>query len=425
MSNAPLHLFGILALRHGALRSDQLLALLEEQARDGGTPLGELARRRGLLTARQVRRLLELQRSSTFDPDSTNFGGLILQNGFASLDEVGIALQAQRTSVDQAAPPLGEILVGMGTIDVQKCGAILTAQRRLRGLEAPGELDYETRILPALAAEPGARPEPQGWLIQETGDDLGNLFPLGTRSILGRLPEHDVAVPDMAASRDHAVIEYSPTARRHVITDSDSRNGTYLNGAQLVKPHALLPGDCIQIGSTIFRYVAGGGIGGGQNTIVSRISHDAARTARDVATKALPLLRNAASAAGETARRLLPSRKTRYEALVEHRDSLLDRLARAALQAKVDGPATQDVDRAQHKVDEMRRVGEPAVLRWAERRLAEALRQLGRHVVDRGPAPEGMMSTIVEVRALDAEIIVLEPLPGETAAAAPETAPGA
>ena len=103
MSTAPLHLFGILALRHGALRPDQLRALLEEQAREGGTPLGELARRRGFLSARQVRRLLELQRSGNFDADGTNFGGLLLQNGFASLDEVGIALQAQRTSSDPRA----------------------------------------------------------------------------------------------------------------------------------------------------------------------------------------------------------------------------------------------------------------------------------------------------------------------------------
>ncbi|HLY08038.1 MAG TPA: FHA domain-containing protein [Planctomycetota bacterium] len=425
MSNAPLHLFGILALRHGALRWDQLRELLEDQAQDAGTPLGELARRRGLLTARQVRRLLELQRNGHADPDATTFGGLLLHNGFASLDEVGIALQAQRSAEAFDALPLGEILVGMGTIDVQKCGAILTAQRRVRGLDPAGELDYETRILPALAAEPVARPEPQGWLIQETGDDLGNLFPLSHRSVLGRLPEHDVAVPDMAASRDHAVIEYSPAARRHVITDSDSRNGTYLNGAQLVRPHALVPGDCIQIGSTIFRYVAGGGIGGGQNTIVSRLGQDAAKTARDVATRALPLLRSAASAAGETARRLLPSRKSRYDSLLERRDALLDKVGRAALKAQPDGPATVNVDRAQRKVDELRRCGEPAIVRWAERRLAEAVRQLGRHVVERGPAPEGMMASIVEIRELDAEILVLEPLPGETAAATPEASPGA
>jgi len=118
MSNAPLHLFGILAVRHGALRAEQLRDLLEEQIRDGGTPLGEIARRRGLLTARQVRRLLELQKTGAFDSDATTFGGLLLTNGFASLDEVGIALQAQRSAAGEATPPIGEILVGMGTVDM-------------------------------------------------------------------------------------------------------------------------------------------------------------------------------------------------------------------------------------------------------------------------------------------------------------------
>src|SRR6185295_19287731 len=303
--------------------SDQLRALLEEQAKDGGTPLGEIARRRGILSARQVRRLLELQRTGSIDPDATTFGGLLLQNGFASLDEVGIALQAQRTAtIDQPVPPLGEILVGMGTLDAQQRGAILIAQKRLRGIEPVGELDYETRILPALVGPVPPSPEPQGWLIQETGDDLGSLFPLAQRSELGRLSEHDVPVPEMAASRDHAVIEYSPSERRHVISDLDSRNGTFLNGAQVIRPHPLQAGDRIQIGSTIFRYVTGGGIGGGHNTIVSRLGHDAARAARDVASRALPMLRGAASAAGDTARRLLPTRRTRLEIIVERRDTL-------------------------------------------------------------------------------------------------------
>ena len=49
--------------------------------------------------------------------------------------------------------------------------------------------------------------------------------------------------------------------------------GRAVSAAYLVE---LNPGDRIQIGSTIFRYVAGGGIGGGHNTIVSRLSQGAA-----------------------------------------------------------------------------------------------------------------------------------------------------
>ncbi|MBI3857380.1 MAG: FHA domain-containing protein [Planctomycetes bacterium] len=414
MANAPLHLFGVLALHHGALRSEQLRALIEEQARDAGTPIGEIARRRGILSARQVRRLLELQRSGSFDPDATTFGGLSLQNGFASLDEVGIALQAQRSAGDDLpAPPLGEILVGMGTLDIQQQGAILVAQKRLRGVEAGGELDYETRILPALVGPTPPSPEPQGWLIQETGDELGNLFPLGHRSQLGRLAEHDVAVPDMAASRDHAVIEYSPSFRRHVIADLDSRNGTFVNGEQVVRPRPLHPGDHIQIGSTIFRYVAGGGIGGGHTTLVSRLAQDAARAAKDVATRPMPMLRAAASAAGDTARKFLDSRRHRIEALIERRDALLDRVGRAAFQSAPDAPGALAVKRAKMKLEEMKRGSEAAVIRWAERRVAEAIRQLGRSVVDRGPAPDGEMPVIVEIRELDADIVGSQPAAAE------------
>jgi len=415
MANAPLHLFGILALRHGALKPEQLRVLLEEQAKDPGTPLGEIARREGILSARQVRRLLEIQRCGPISPDQTTYGGLLLQNGFATLDDVGLALRAQRSSKRTAAP-LGEILVGMGTLDVQKQNAILVAQRRLRG-EDFGELDFETRILPALVGPQTPSPEPQGWLIQETGDDLGSLFPLGHRSEIGRLTVHDVPVPDMAASRDHAIIEYSPAERRHVLTDLDSRNGTFLNGAQVIKPHPLNPGDRIQIGSTIFRYVAGGGIGGGHNTIVSRLSHDAARAAMGVASKAFPMLKGAASAAGDTARKLLPHRRTRLDFAVERRDALLDRVGHAASKASLDIVESRAVDHAKKKLEEIRRTGEAPVIRWAERRLSDAVRQLGRRIVDRGPAPEGEMPVIVEIRDLDVEIASFEPAPQQPAPA--------
>ena len=415
MAHAPLQLFGVLALRHGALRPDQLRFLIEEQKKEGGgTPLGEIARRKGILTARQVRRILELQRTGNIDPDATSFGGLLLQNGFASLDEVGIALQAQRSATpDHPALPLGEILVGMGTVDEQQRGAILVAQKRLRGIEPTGELDYETRILPALVGPRPKTPEPQGWLIQETGDELGKLFPLAHKSVLGRLPEHDVPVPDMAASRDHAVIEYSASERRHVIIDMDSRNGTFLNGAQVIRAHPMNPGDHIQIGMTVFRYVAGGGIQGGETTIVTRLGQDAARAAREVATKGITILKGAVSGAGETARKLVAPRPTRVQIVVERRDALLERLGRAAYQSNPQSRDAEPVDRARRKLEEVRRSADPTVVQWAEKRLNQAVRELGRCVVDKGPAPEGEMPVIVEIRDLEAQILSAEPVPGQ------------
>lgn len=406
MSNAPLHLFGNLAIRHGLLLPEQLPPLLDAQEEDHGIPLGELARRRGLLSARQLRYLLDLQRNGSVDPADTALGALALHNGFASEDEIGLALQAQK-SATSAPPPLGEILIGMGSLALQQCGALLASQRRLRGGGERGELDYETRLLPA-AVDPGPspvrRPEPEGWLIQESGDDLGHLFPLSARSVLGRLAEQDVPVPDMAASRDHAVIEYNPALLQHVLTDLDSRNGTFVNGAQLIRPRPLQPGDRVQIGATVFRYVTGGGIGGGRSTVVGRLSQDAARAALRVASRALPLLRGAASAANDTAHRLLSTSRHRKDQLTERRDSLLEQLALASIQAFPDAPASLAAELAGRKLEELRRHGDAAVIRWAERRQADEIRQLGRSIVDRGPAPEGWMPVVVEIRELNAEL---------------------
>ena len=405
MSSAPLHLFGSLAVRHGILVTEQLQPLIEEQERDGETPLGEIARRRGLLSARQVRYLLDVQRSGAVEAADTAFGALAQHNGFASADEVGIALQAQGKA--EAKPPLGEILVGMGTLGLQECGAILIAQRRLRGGADSADLDYETRLLPVVAEPgppPGHRPEPQGWLIQETGDDLGHVFPLCQRSVLGRLPEQDVPVPDMAASRDHAVIEYLPALLQHVIRDLDSRNGTFVNGAQLIRPRPLQPGDRVQIGATVLRYVTGGGIGGGRTTVVGRLSQDAARAAIRVASRALPLLRGAASAAGSTAHRLLSTPRHKKDQISERRDSLLEQLALACIEANPDAPEALAARLAEQRLVELRRGGEVSVIRWAERRQSESLRQIGRRIVDRGPAPEGWMRVVVEIRELNAEL---------------------
>ncbi|HEX7901887.1 MAG TPA: FHA domain-containing protein [Planctomycetota bacterium] len=406
MGHAPLQLFGSLALRHDILKPEQLRLLLDAQEADPGTPMGELARRRGLLTARQIRYLLDLQRGGAVDPNETVLGTLALENGFVSPDEVYLALEAQRG--EPSTRPLGEILMGMGALEIQQCGALLMAQRRLRGIGDGGELDYETRLLP-VAAEPGPapgeRPEPQGWLIQETGDDLGHLFPLGPKSVLGRLPEQDVPVPDMAASRDHAVIEYVAALLGHVIRDLDSRNGTFVNGAQLLRPRPLQPGDRVQIGSTVLRYVTGGGIGGGQTTIVTRLGRDAARVARGMAS----LIRKAASAADETAHRLLSTPRHRRDHTLERRDALLEKLATAFLAANPDANAVLPVRLAERRQEEARLGGDAATILWAERRRIEAVRMLGQSIVDRGPAPDGWMKVIVEIRELNAEIAAAAP----------------
>ncbi|MBI1290741.1 diguanylate cyclase [bacterium] len=76
---------------------------------------------------------------------------------------------------------------------------------------------------------------------------------------IGRDHEQDIALHDDTASRAHAIIHYEnidmpnlpPECR---ITDTGSRNGTFLNGVRLTRDALLRPGDKIRIGGTNILY---------------------------------------------------------------------------------------------------------------------------------------------------------------------------
>jgi diguanylate cyclase (GGDEF)-like protein len=75
--------------------------------------------------------------------------------------------------------------------------------------------------------------------------------------ILGRALEADVRVNDTQVSRQHARITSVRDENSHtmgyVLTDLDSRNGTFLNGRR-IRRETLENGDKIQIGFTILRF---------------------------------------------------------------------------------------------------------------------------------------------------------------------------
>jgi len=78
-------------------------------------------------------------------------------------------------------------------------------------------------------------------------DDFGTEYPLSaTVSVVGRDPSCDVVLRwDRTVSRRHAQITYSPTG--YQIEDLDSRNGTRLNGNEVVGPTPLKNGDLIEL----------------------------------------------------------------------------------------------------------------------------------------------------------------------------------
>lgn len=95
-------------------------------------------------------------------------------------------------------------------------------------------------------------------LVFLTGDLLAVPIPLEREEvIIGRALEADVRVNDTKISRQHALIktEFDAEKQRtnYILTDLDSRNGTFLNGQQ-IKEEALQSGDKINIGEHILRF---------------------------------------------------------------------------------------------------------------------------------------------------------------------------
>ncbi len=92
-----------------------------------------------------------------------------------------------------------------------------------------------------------------GKLILTLNKSVLGEFPLDKeRILLGRRPDNDIQVDNLAVSGQHAAI--ITILNDSFLEDLDSTNGTYVNG-KLIKKHALKHGDVIQIGKHELRYV--------------------------------------------------------------------------------------------------------------------------------------------------------------------------
>ncbi len=115
----------------------------------------------------------------------------------------------------------------------------------------------------ARAGAPGRIPGTEGAtrrltarLVMETGEMKGRAVPLTGKGRIGRQMGCMVRIDDNRASREHAQIDYDAQLRLHVVSDLQSRNGTFVNDTKIAEPTVLNPGDLIRIGDTIMRYEA-------------------------------------------------------------------------------------------------------------------------------------------------------------------------
>ncbi|MCB1741293.1 MAG: FHA domain-containing protein, partial [Gammaproteobacteria bacterium] len=72
------------------------------------------------------------------------------------------------------------------------------------------------------------------------------------RLLVGRKPENDIQVDNLAVSGQHCAI--ITILNDSFLEDLDSTNGTYVNG-KLIKKHALKNGDVVTIGKHELKYV--------------------------------------------------------------------------------------------------------------------------------------------------------------------------
>jgi len=90
-------------------------------------------------------------------------------------------------------------------------------------------------------------------LILSLNNSVLSEFPLDKeRVVLGRKPDNDIQVDNLAVSGQHAAI--ITILNDSFLEDLESTNGTFING-KLVKKHALKDGDVIQIGKHELKYV--------------------------------------------------------------------------------------------------------------------------------------------------------------------------
>jgi pSer/pThr/pTyr-binding forkhead associated (FHA) protein len=85
------------------------------------------------------------------------------------------------------------------------------------------------------------------------GVEIHHIYLQRERTTLGRRPDNDIVLADLAVSGAHCAFELRGLSDVYV-QDLDSTNGTYING-QMVKRHLLTDGDEITIGKFKIQYL--------------------------------------------------------------------------------------------------------------------------------------------------------------------------
>ncbi|WP_224372912.1 GGDEF domain-containing protein [Hyalangium versicolor] len=94
------------------------------------------------------------------------------------------------------------------------------------------------------------------FLVELHGPNIGKPYELLKEKAwtLGRSDSADIAIEEQSLSRRHAVIKYSAAGRNWILEDLGSRNGTYVNGLQILRPVNLNDGDRVQLAHVLLQF---------------------------------------------------------------------------------------------------------------------------------------------------------------------------
>jgi hypothetical protein len=256
--------FGMLAVRQKYISEAQLNILLATplgpQEDDGSIQLANLCLKRGFMTPEQVQDILLLQHYYDQRFEDKELGALAVKRGWIAERTFRDVLDAQHREYiahRQLPRRLGEMLVEMDALTSQQMATLQAEHESSRKILAvrPGETAAPARQRgPTTRLTRPSSLGPCGWLLVEEGDRIGRRFPLVNRHVIGRPWYSDIEIGDPLVSRRHASLEYEASTGQVIVTDLESRNGTYLNEEAVQGPVALRDGDCLRIGSTVLRF---------------------------------------------------------------------------------------------------------------------------------------------------------------------------
>ncbi|MHC4503714.1 MAG: protein kinase domain-containing protein [Planctomycetota bacterium] len=226
-----------------------------EKNGDSRILFGRAAVAMGLVTPQQVADCLDLQRRLAQGGRPIPLGKIMLAKGNMTAFQIQEVLDAQSRHAVRCAACGAEFAVRKGPAD--GAGPVRCPQclRRLSdaipvgappGREGDGDRIGMTQQLETAPAPPG--PGQALHVEPVKGEPTDVDVPTGGRVELGRAPgEGGVTIADLALSRRHCAV--TNEGGRLLVEDLGSRNGTYVNGARVVR-QPLRPGDEIEIGES-------------------------------------------------------------------------------------------------------------------------------------------------------------------------------